>query len=125
MSLETILLRSTQTTPHVQFEKELGILDISGRSVPENAGKFFDPLLSWIDEYGKSPAKTTTCTLQFEYINSSSAKFILQLVRKLEALSLTGNDVIINWLYADEDLLDFGKEIDELIAIPVNIIQRD
>ena len=32
-----------------------GIMEIKGRSIPENSIEFYKPLVDWLDEYAKSP----------------------------------------------------------------------
>ena len=49
---------------------------------------------------------------------------ILQVLKKFEALKKTGADVIIKWIYfeEDEDLKEAGQQYSEIVAVPFEFI---
>ena len=49
--MEVIKLKGTDDTPAIILDKENGIFEISGRSLPEDVTTFFEPVLNWLDEY--------------------------------------------------------------------------
>ncbi len=123
--MESISIEGTPKTPTVNFNVDTGIIEIKGRSIPENSIEFYRPLVEWLEEYSKGPQKLTTVNIQLEYFNTSSSKCILDVFKKLEAIKKAKNDVIINWYYEedDEDMLEAGEDYESIIRIPFKMIE--
>ncbi|MBX7095465.1 MAG: DUF1987 domain-containing protein [Flavobacteriales bacterium] len=121
--MENITIEGTPKTPTVKFEKDSGILEIRGRSIPENSIEFYKPLIDWIEEYGKAPKGETNVNIKLEYFNTSSSKCILDVFKKLE--TVTGTNMTINWYYEedDEDMLEAGEDYQAIINIPFKMIE--
>ena len=41
--MEAIVIEGTQKTPSVKFDGKTGIIEIKGRSIPENSIEFYKP----------------------------------------------------------------------------------
>ena len=123
--MESISIEGTPKTPTVNFNAETGIIEIKGRSIPENSIEFYRPLVEWLEEYSKGPQKLTTVNIQLEYFNTSSSKCILDVFKKLEAIHKGKNEVIINWHYEedDEDMLEAGEDYESIIRVPFKMIE--
>ena len=123
--MESIFIEGTQKTPSVKFDSETGIIEIKGRSIPENSIEFYKPLVDWLEEYAKKPFEKTQVNVQLEYFNTSSSKCILDVFKKLEAIHKTKHDVIINWYYEedDEDMLEAGEDYESIIRVPFKMIE--
>ena len=102
-----------------------GVIEIKGRSIPENSIEFYKTIIDWIDEYSKSPQPNTVVNIQFEYFNTSSSKCILDVFKKFEMLKKNKADVVINWYYEedDEDMLEAGEDYESIIKVPFKMIQ--
>ncbi len=118
--MEPIIIEGTPKTPSVNFDPQKGTIEISGRSIPENSIEFYKPLIDWLDQYLNGPAKLTEVKIQLEYFNTSSSKCILDVFKKLEAIYKSGNEVVINWFYEedDEDMLEAGEDYQSIIKVP-------
>lgn len=123
--MESISIEGTPKTPSVGFDANTGIIEIKGRSIPENSIEFYRPLVEWLEEYSKEPQKLTTVNIQLEYFNTSSSKCILDVFKKLESIKKAKNEVIINWYYEedDEDMLEAGEDYESIIRIPFKMIE--
>jgi hypothetical protein len=123
--MESISIEGTPKTPSVSFDANTGIIEIKGRSIPENSIEFYRPLVEWLEEYSKEPQKLTTVNIQLEYFNTSSSKCILDVFKKLETIKKARNEVIINWYYEedDEDMLEAGEDYESIIRIPFKMIE--
>ncbi len=123
--MEPISIIGTPKTPTVLFDAEKGIVEIKGRSIPENSIEFYKPLVDWLEKYHSAPAKTTEVNIQLEYFNTSSSKCILDVFKKLETIYKSGNEVLINWYYEedDEDMLEAGEDYQSIIRIPFKMIE--
>jgi hypothetical protein len=120
--MEDIRIEGTPKTPTVNFINNEGLLEIKGRSIPENSIEFYKPLISWIESYAQGPKDSTNINIQLEYFNTSSSKCILDLFKKLEAIN---NNITINWYYEedDEDMLEAGEDYEAIINIPFKMIE--
>ena len=123
--MEPIIVEGTPKTPGVKFDAESGILEIKGRSIPENAIEFYKPLVDWLEAYAKNPLKRTQVNIQLEYFNTSSSKCILDVFKKLEAIHKAKNEVTINWYYEedDEDMLEAGEDYESIIRVPFKMVE--
>ncbi len=123
--MESLLIEGTAKTPNVKFDEEQGLIEIKGRSIPENSIEFYKPLVDWLDMYAKSPKSHTKVNIQLEYFNTSSSKCILDVFKKLESIHKASNDIIINWYYEedDEDMLEAGEDYESIIRVPFKMIE--
>ena len=108
--MKDLEIEATKNTPMVNFYSS-GQLTISGLANAENSREFFIPLINWIDNLD---APDVDFDLIIEYINTSSAKKLLELLQKLQSNELIQN-IRLNWFYQvwDEDMLDMGKILAE------------
>ena len=114
--MEILNLEGTEDTPKIMLDKENGIFEISGRSLPEDSAEFYAPILEWIEEYSNSPNPQTTFVFKLEYFNTASSKLILDLLSALEDI----DGMTISWYFHedDEDMEEAGEEFSELVEIP-------
>lgn len=125
--MESISIAGTPKTPTVSLDAAQGKVEIKGRSIPENSIEFYKPLVDWLEEYLSTPAELTEVNIQLEYFNTSSSKCILDVFKKLEAIYKSGNEVVINWYYEedDEDMLEAGEDYQSIIRIPFKMIETE
>lgn len=123
--MENITIEGSPKTPTVNFNSESGVLEIKGRSIPENSIEFYKPLIDWIEEYATQMQPQTNVNIQLEYFNTSSSKCILDVFKKLETIKSNGGEIVINWHYEedDEDMLEAGEDYQAIINIPFKMIE--
>lgn len=123
--MESLFIEGTAKTPTVRFDGDQGLIEIKGRSIPENSIEFYKPLVDWLDTYAKIPKNPTKVNIQLEYFNTSSSKCILDVFKKLETIHKSNNEVAINWFYEedDEDMLEAGEDYESIIRIPFKMIE--
>jgi len=121
---ELIIARSANT-PGIAFIPESGIMKIEGRSIPENPGDFFDPLIEWLEEYFSKPTEVTRFDLNLEYVNSGSSKYLLGIFRILKKKHDEGKICSINWYYEEDDeaIYSLGEHYKNTVKIPFNLIE--
>lgn len=121
---EPLRIEPTHKTPKVYLDPTEKVFEVSGRSIPEDSVGFYKPILDWLDEYGKSPAESTLFKFELEYFNTSSSKNILEMLKKLEEIYQSGNDVKISWYYDedDEDMEETGEDYKALLSVPVELV---
>ncbi len=110
----------TDDTPNVILDAENDIFEISGRSLPEDVTTFYEPILSWLDEYAETPNAKTVFTFKLVYFNTASSKLILDILMKLEDMFENSNEVLIKWYYPedDEDMEEAGEEYADIVDVP-------
>lgn len=125
--MENLHLEGSAKTPAIDFDSLTGILELRGRSIPENSIEFFKPLNDWLDEYGVAPKKSTQINVKLEYFNTSSSKCILDFFKRLEKLNGGSTDVFVNWYFErdDEDMEEAGEDYQAIVGLPFEIIEVD
>jgi len=122
--MEKLIIEATVNSPRIVLDPEEKKFEFSGESRPENVRNFYLPVLEWLEKYtGKQsdleePERTPAldCLFNFEYFNSTSAKYILDIFKSLNALHSLGIDLDIKWFYEedDEDMLEVGEEMSRM-----------
>lgn len=123
--MEKFAIDGTPKTPSISFDLASGVLEIKGRSIPENSIEFYKPLVDSLEKYAGSPKAQTNVNIQLEYFNTSSSKCILDVFKKLESIHKGGSAVTINWHYEedDEDMLEAGEDYQAIISVPFKMVQ--
>ena len=121
--MDPLILEMTDSTPAVHLDKSTGKFEISGRSLPEEALAFYQPILEWINSYIDDPNESTTFVFRMEYINSASIRALNDMLTLLEKLFLKGNQLNIEWKFNfdDSELRDTGEEFSEIYKMPFKI----
>jgi hypothetical protein len=120
-------LPGTEKTPRLLFDPSAGTLTLDGCSIPENADRFYTPLYDTIDRYAKAPAPHTHVRVQLTYFNSSSAKYLLDILKRLEDLHVSGaSQVTLEWVHAegDLDMQEAGQDFRSLLEFPVKVVEQ-
>ncbi|HUS86966.1 MAG TPA: DUF1987 domain-containing protein [Bacteroidales bacterium] len=122
--MDQFLVEPTRNTPEIVLKPD-GNMRLKGRSIHENVEDFYKESLKWISEYVEVPAETTCVDIQLEYFNSASAKYIIQLLQKLQMVTLKNKKYFINWFYdeGDEDILERGEYFSSVLNVPFNFIE--
>lgn len=121
--MKDLQIAPTNNTPLIDFYTS-GKLIFAGSAYPENAKEFFDPIIDWIVELD---TEIVDFDLIVEYINTSAAKKLLELLQKLEANSKI-KERKVNWFYQqwDEDGLETGQILsDSLPEISFDFIEYE
>ncbi len=118
--METIKIQGTEDTPKIILDAENEILEISGRSLPEDVSSFYEPVLNWLNEYAENPNKKTVFNFKLTYFNTASSKLLLDILMKLEEMHEKGQEVLIRWHYPedDEDMAEAGEEYADIVDVP-------
>jgi hypothetical protein len=127
--MEKLYISPTAITPEISFSPEENTFLIRGISSPEDVRALYYPVIEWIKGLatdlinGKSQRYTADdplkLTVDLEYFNSSSAKFLFDIFNELKQLAPAGIPVKIEWHHDEEDLdmLDAGNDISLLVGM--------
>lgn len=122
--METVIIKATAKTPSIDFNPDRGMLEIRGRSTPEDSGIFYKPLIAWCEEYAHNPPDKTIVDVQLDHFDTSSSKGLLDMIKRLKAIMEIKKDVEIVWHYdsGDEDILEAGENFEHITGIPFRMI---
>ena len=121
--MSNLIINDSIKTPSVAFDIT-GILEIKGKSIPENSLEFYRPIFEWLDNYSQTPAPKTELKISLEYFNTSSSKCLLDILRRLETINLSGkSEVKVSWYYDadDEDMMEAGEDYQALVKVPFEL----
>jgi hypothetical protein len=107
--MEKLIIEPTANSPRIVLDPESRNFEFSGESRPENVRKFYLPILEWLEAYTAEQEKLKDdertfgllCQFNFEYFNSTSAKYILDIFKSLNAISALDIELEIKWLYEE------------------------
>lgn len=117
-----VIQESTKNCPGIVHYLKSNTLEISGRSIHENPEIFFMPLIDWLEVHFEA-GNSLNVRIQLEYINSGSAKCLIELLKKLTGYKRSGKDVSMKWLFEedDESMQELGEHYRDNAGIPLII----
>jgi len=123
---EYVELPPTERTPEIVLDRsgEEGRIKFTGRSLPDDARSFYQPIITWIDDYFYDPNESTIISFDLEYFNTSSSKMLLEIIRKLRNLEKQDKKIRVEWYYLedDEDILESGVTFQDLSNVEFDFI---
>jgi hypothetical protein len=123
--METLIIEKTSQTPSIICKD--GLMEFSGRSIPEDPKAFYRPIFNWIDQYILNPPEETSIIIRIDLLNTASLKCILDIFIKLNKAFLDEKKMKIEWYYDsdDEDMLELGNDLKSIIEIPFNFRENN
>ena len=133
--MEKLIIESTVNSPRIVLDPEVKKFEFSGESRPENVRNFYLPVLEWLEKYTSQQSdmdklartRRLSCIFNFEYFNSTSAKYILDIFKSLNSLHSLGVELDIKWFYEedDEDMLEVGEEMSRMSKLNFEYVISD
>lgn len=110
--MEDLYVKGTDSIPSISF-KTTGEIKLEGRALIENAFQFFQPLLTWAQEFSTDEINIE---VNLEYFNTSVSKQLLDLFKAFEENS-KNKTINLLWLYeeGDDEMLESGEIYEELL----------
>lgn len=118
--MENLEIKPAHDTPHVVCDVT-GELLMTGRSLPENPMKVYEPIFKWAEEYSN---EKILLNFKLEYFNTASSKQIFNLI-KIFIENKNVKDVHVKWHYeeGDYDSKETGEHFSHLFKIPFEFIE--
>jgi hypothetical protein len=110
---ERLIIEETPKTPQIELNPITGDFIFSGRSIPENAAKIYEPILNWVSEYILNARPTTNLRLNMEYFNTSSSLWLAKILKVLVRIS-DPDYVLIIHLYLPLDEFEEMREFEDI-----------
>jgi len=109
-NLQDIRIQATTKTPQVDLVASSGVLGFTGKSLPENATSFFEPIHKWASEYAKNPAENTNLKYNIDYFNTSSALWMAKILKVLCKIKRAEHILFIHLYFDIEEYDSMGEE---------------
>lgn len=117
-----VIQEELKNCPGIIYFPDTNNLQLTGRSIPENPELIFKRLDDWITLHFEKK-KDLNVTIQLEYINSGSSKYLYEILKRLTGFGRSGNAVKLKWLYEEDDeaMLELGEHYRDTAGIPLQI----
>lgn len=123
--MEILEIEATDESPQIRFDPNKGLLEINGKSLPEDIKGFYQPLEDAVKKYVFTPSPVTNIMFNLVYLNSASTKKILEIITNFEEIAKNGFVVNFYWYYQenDEDMMDEGEGFARLTDLKLNLVE--
>ncbi|MCU0456008.1 MAG: DUF1987 domain-containing protein [Bacteroidales bacterium] len=130
--MRKLLIERTASSPRVLLDPENNVFEISGESRPSDVAYFYGEIITWYDDYSLALTRLDkdedppVFNLDFDYFNSSSAKYILDLCKMMASTRTKGKEIKVKWHYEkdDMDMLESGKEMSRISKMPFEFVEK-
>jgi hypothetical protein len=118
--MNKLFIAGTDDTPEITLDKENGIFEINGRSLPEDVIDFYSKAFSWLEQYVSTPNEETLFKVRVDYFNSASQRALNEIFTILSRIMIKGKKILVEWHYHsdDEEMLESGHEYSDITNLP-------
>jgi len=119
-------IEETVESPAVIIDEEVGLVEIKGNSTMENPVGFYQNLFNHLCKFIEDKDKVLDINFRLVYFNTSSSKWIFQMLKILEGAYKSGKKLNINWFCEEDDevMLEAGEDYHSLLKMPFHIINE-
>jgi len=107
--MKELIIEHTTKTPLIDLNRVTGDLLFSGRSIPENATKVFEPVLKWVTDYVLEANPTTNLRLDLEYFNTASSIYLAKMLKILCRINVPEYVLIIHLYFPVEEFNEMNE----------------
>ena len=124
--MDTIRIEKTNNTPSVYIDEDNMLCRIEGSSYPEDAHEIYQHVLDWLERVQHKTGSQLVVEFDYDFLNSISHKKVWQILQGLKQFHNNGNEVKVKWYFEenDEDIMEAGEDLSELMNIPFEIIEK-
>ena len=124
--MEDLQIQATKYTPKIKLDAQNAVIDIRGKSYPENTFEFYKPVMQWVEEYFQDPKQELTVNMEIIYFNSSSSKLFFDFFDLLEE-NRDKSKITIYWIYDEENesALEAGEDfIEDFEYLEIKLVSK-
>ncbi len=134
--MNSLIIESTNFSPEIILDHDNKVFSAKGNSRPEDVREIYFPVVSWLHDYRillkndasdyYSEEDPLIFEFDLEYFNSSSAKFLYDIIEALRQIKEDGVNVGVAWLYdkEDTDMKEAGEDLSYLAEFDFAYITR-
>ncbi len=124
--MEKLFIKESLNNPRVTLDPTKKRYEISGKSFPENAKAFYQPVIDWLKDVPVSNTEKIRLSFMLDYISSSSVISVKQVLTKIKAKNTEGADIEVLWHYdpTDPDMKEIGEEYEKVVGIKLQFVEQ-
>ena len=130
--MKKLNITATEKSPKVIFDPDKYLFEMEGNSRPENVRDFYYPIIDTLKDYFEKLVSDKNFenenlfrfNFKLDYFNSSSAKFISDILVIVKTYSEQGVKIKIYWYFedGDDDMKEVGEDFSDMISVPFNFV---
>lgn len=124
--MEKLIIKETLNNPKVILDPSKKRYEISGKSFPENAKAFYQPVIDWVKNVPTKTPEKIRLSFMLDYISSSSVISVKQVLAKIKLLNTEGADIEVLWHYdpSDPDIKELGEEYEKVVGMKLKFVEK-
>jgi hypothetical protein len=124
--IESLIIKETSKTPMISLDHLSGELILSGKSLPENASRIYEPVLNWVNRYIMNAKPVTNLRLKLEYFNTSSSLWISKILKTLTRINNPDYRLLVHIYIPLEEYDDMksSADMDDSFSPLTDILQN-
>jgi len=134
--MEKLIIEPGKRTPGIMLSPAENIFRIYGTSSPEDVRKMYYPVIEWFTRFMEevmnegisnfSDVNLLKFQIDLSYFNSSSAKFLADILTLIKKLPLSGIPVVVEWHYDEDDieLKETGVDFASLVEMDFTFVSK-
>lgn len=123
------MIEATEETPEINFDCNRNLLEIKGKSYPENTSDFYKPIFAWLKKFLRTiDNQKVTVNIALLYFNSGTSRVLMDFCDILDEAATFGSKITLNWIHEedDEDSIDFADLLQEdFKLLRLNLIEKE
>ena len=132
--MKSLIIEATKNTPKIILDPGKNVFEISDVSGPENVQTFYYPVLEWLEKFKTKivdeknfiydKVNPLNFKIKLSYFNSSSAKFLYDILNVFKDIQTESQHVKIYWFFqkGDVDMKEAGEDMSEMVGIPFHYV---
>ncbi len=124
--INELIIEGTPKTPHIDLNNLTGNLILSGKSIPENAAKVYEPILNWVSKYVLEANPITNFRFALDYYNTSTTLWITKVLKELIKIKEPDYALIVH-LYLPIEDFDEVNDFEDIkdAFLPISNIEQN
>jgi hypothetical protein len=118
-------IESSQNSPDVRIDGQVGVMEISGNSTFQNPYTFYRQVARWVHAFHKDSSEIQTVNVKFSELDEASKRWMMFLLKEVEKISSNrDNRVVVNWYYngSNDTMRSTGENYKTQVKLPFNLI---
>jgi hypothetical protein len=124
--MKSLYIQPTKNSPEINFDVDRREFVISGRSIQTNPQKFYDEVISWLEEYAENKPKELNVRFSLNYYNLASAKRFMFMIYLFSQMKIKGCSINIEWRFVEDDefMREFGEDLSKNFDLPFILVPQ-
>ncbi|MEG2000002.1 MAG: DUF1987 domain-containing protein [Evtepia sp.] len=105
----------TGSTPYILIDEEKRYMQFEGESFHENVIEFYREVGNWLEAFLQTDFDSFTFDCELKYFNSSTAKFLLNLLMEMDEHAVDEKKITVNWITSEDNeiIIECGEDFQE------------